>query len=345
MAAALDVTEVLRHYHDPLARGRLEPLGSAGGFSGTRLWRLVGPHETHCVRCWPDQYPDQQRLRYIHRCLRHAWSQGCRFIPVPVATRSGESFVQVAGRLWQVEPWLPGRSDYAQRATRTRLCAAMTKLAQFHIAAASLDTRSDRKVSPGLPERLALINQIQQGDRQQLEHRLRSPFGSDPLREQALEVLALFPRAATAVAEQIHQAEPALLPLQPCIRDIWHGNVLFYEDDVTGFVDFGSMRPETVAADVARLLGSMAEDDAELWTAGLDAYESIRPLAEPERRCIAVFDASGVLLSGLNWLRWIYLDQRHFADLAAVRERLVFNCKRLRQLVARIEMRGRPSVD
>ena len=342
MAAAPDVTEVLRLYHDPLARGRLEPLGSAGGFSGARLWRLVGPHETHCVRCWPEQHPDQQRLRYIHRCLRHAWSQGCRFIPVPVATRTGESFVPLAGHLWQVEPWLPGRSDYAQRATRTRLCAAMGKLAQFHMAVVSLDTLSEVKASPGLTERLALVNQLQQRGHQQLHQRLRTSFGSDPLREQSLEILALFPRAATAVTEQLRQAEPTLLPLQPCIRDIWHGNVLFDGDDVTGFVDFGSMRAETVAADVARLLGSMAADDAELWAAGLDAYESIRPLAEPERRCVAVFDASGVLLSGLNWLRWIYLDQRHFADLDAVRERLLFNCQRLRQLVARSETNGKP---
>ena len=50
---------------------------------------------------------------------------------------------------------------------------------------------------------------------------------------------------------------------------------------------------------------------------------------------VGVFDASGVLLGGLNWLRWIYEEDRQFGPLATVRTRLDYFCRRLaRQALA-----------
>ena len=110
----------------------------------------------------------------------------------------------------------------------------------------------------------------------------------------------------------------------PALRggDIWHAHVLFFGDEVSGLVDFGAMRPENVAADVARLLGSLVGDERRDWQRGLAAYEAIRPMSEDEPALLAAFDRSTVLLGGLQWLEWIYVERHTFADQSAVLERV-----------------------
>ena len=128
----------------------------------------------------------------------------------------------------------------------------------------------------------------------------------------------------------------AQVQVVPCLRDIWHQNVLFEGDEVTGLIDFGSLRPENIAADVARLLGSMAEDDRALWREGFAAYESRRPLSESEAILASAFDSSGVLLGGINWLTWIYERGRVFEQPSAVLERLDYFHRRLTVLAGKL---------
>ena len=110
--------------------------------------------------------------------------------------------------------------------------------------------------------------------------------------------------------------------LQPCIRDIWDQHVLFEGDRVAGIVDFGAMRIDNVATDIQRLLGSMAGNVRDAWERGIKAYSATRELADDERRLIATLDRSTLLLSGMNWLRWLFLENRQFDDFAAVIARL-----------------------
>ena len=60
---------------------RLDPLGSAGGFSGARFWRVESAAGQLCLRCWPREHPTRDRLEQIHRVLRHAHSSGLLFVP------------------------------------------------------------------------------------------------------------------------------------------------------------------------------------------------------------------------------------------------------------------------
>jgi homoserine kinase type II len=123
--------------------------------------------------------------------------------------------------------------------------------------------------------------------------------------------------------------------LQPCLRDIWHAHVLFEGDRVTGLVDFGSMRPDNVATDIARLLGSMAVDNHDDWQLGLLAYQGVRRLGENELALVEMFDRTAVLMSGLQWLEWICLEQRDFSDPAAVLARVDECLARLQVLANR----------
>jgi homoserine kinase type II len=131
-------------------------------------------------------------------------------------------------------------------------------------------------------------------------------------------VLQTIQKTAEVVRALLGQAERWAVPIQPCIRDIHREHVLFQDECVSGLIDFGAMRCDSCAGDIARLLGSLAGDDRALWTVGLDAYQHVRPLAEAECRLVNVFDASGVLLSGINWLEWVFIDGRAFENRSAV---------------------------
>ena len=88
---------------------------------------------------------------------------------------------------------------------------------------------------------------------------------------------------------------------------------------VTGIIDFGSVKPDHVAVDLARLLGSIAGDDPERWATGLrQPYRSVRPLAPDDEALAHVLDRTGVLVGLFNWLKWLYRDGREYDDLAAV---------------------------
>ena len=118
----------------------------------------------------------------------------------------------------------------------------------------------------------------------------------------ANRIMAAFERCAPCVAEGLRSAARTPVPLQPCLRDVWHDHVLFQGDKVTGMIDPSAARTDTVAADIARLAGSLIGDDRAAWDFALDAYRSVAPLSDTEARLVGVLDRSGVLLSGMIWL-------------------------------------------
>jgi Ser/Thr protein kinase RdoA (MazF antagonist) len=155
------------------------------------------------------------------------------------------------------------------------------------------------------------------------------------LRERGQRLLALFAVRAPSVQQQLSNAlrQPVLQVL--CLRDIWHDHVLFTGDRVTGLVDFGALRWETVAGDLARLLGSLVGDDRSAWQQGLAAYQEVRPLEPAEAALVEIFDASGVLLGGLQWIRWIAVEGRTFPNRQGVILRLDEILRRLEQPATR----------
>jgi homoserine kinase type II len=110
--------------------------------------------------------------------------------------------------------------------------------------------------------------------------------------------------------------------LQPAIRDIHRDHVLFTGDEVTGLVDFGALRIDTPLADLARLIGSLASDNAAARQLALDAYAAVIPLSNTDRQLVDLLDDSGILLGGLNWLQWLYVERRDIGELLPIIARL-----------------------
>lgn len=155
---------------------------------------------------------------------------------------------------------------------------------------------------------------------------------SQPLRKYAALFLSAFRRFAPLLEIELRELHVAAVSLQPCIRDIHDQHVLMIDDRVTGLIDFGAMRVDSVATDVARLLGTMAGDDASLREAGLLAYQQCRRISDIESRLVAAIDRANVVLTGPQWLQWLWVERKSFESMPAVLARLERIRQRLQKL-------------
>jgi homoserine kinase type II len=285
-----------------------------------------------CLRRWPAEQTDVQRLQYIHRVLAQVARCGFTKVPLPVHGERG-TLVQLAGHYWELTPWMPGQADYHVRPSRSRLASALSDLARFHLAAASAEPSPPPATPQAVQRRLDLAQSLQRGGLAQIEHQLGGcPWPELP--SLGRQLVRWFHHSVPAVAEQLEQAQRIRTVHQACIRDIWHDHVLFVGDQVSGFIDFGAMQPDTPTTDVARLLGSLVQDDNGGWQAGLEAYQQVRPLSDDDLELVGVLDRANVLLSGMNWLRWIAVERRQFDDRARVIQRIQQIAQRLERLAA-----------
>jgi Ser/Thr protein kinase RdoA (MazF antagonist) len=94
-------------------------------------------------------------------------------------------------------------------------------------------------------------------------------------------------------------------------------------------LDYGSVKMDHVAVDLARLLGSLVGDDLEMQAVGIEAYRSVRPLSAEDADLVRVLDETGTVLGAANWLRWLYHEGRRYEDLGAVARRLAALVKRM----------------
>jgi Ser/Thr protein kinase RdoA (MazF antagonist) len=110
--------------------------------------------------------------------------------------------------------------------------------------------------------------------------------------------------------------------LQPCLRDVWHAHLLYHGEELTGLVDYAAVAEDSPAADVARMLGSLVEDDGARWHAALKAYREVRPLSQQEEQLARVLDRTGVIVALANWQRWLGEPGRAFEDQGRVNARI-----------------------
>lgn len=275
-----------------------------------------------CLRRWPPEPMTARRLAGIHRLLVEVHRSGLTVIPVPILTQQGESFAETRGELWHLEPWLPGEADFHSDPSDERLEAVMTTLARFHLAArtASPDSRS-HDCPPTIPERLQILRSTQQ-ELPRIEHGLDSEPNSR-FREVAARIARHFREHSSRIEFTLRHASRRTVPILPCLRDIWHDHLLFTGNDLTGLVDFGAVRVDTVAADLSRLLSSLFPSNSPQWETALSLYEKERPLTDAERKLIPILDESGTLLSGMHWLRARYVSGDDF-ELPRVCDRLEY---------------------
>ena len=289
------MNRILAHYPDAVARVEWVPLGNAGGFSGSALWRgQLRGEPLFALKAWPLDFP-AVRLEAIHRWMIQARSNGkCPFVPAVVPSTSGRSAVEHADRVWDITSWLPGVADFAVDPSEAKLIASCEALAKLHRAWAP---RQERLAPcPGVERRLALLR------------------GFDPnvpilkfVDPQLAELLsAALPTLRRHVPLAIAALEPWRTqpgPVQPCLCDVWHDHVLFTGDRVTGIIDYGSMKLDHPAVVLARWLGVAIGEDRERLERGLRAYRQAGGPWNPDAEFVSRLDRTGAVCAAIHWIR------------------------------------------
>jgi Ser/Thr protein kinase RdoA (MazF antagonist) len=311
---------------EPSTAQRLKPLGNAGGFSGSRIWvanHLLGDL---CLKAWPVDFLDSDRLSRIHRwMLISERSEASRFVPFVHEIRTGQTCLCHAQRLWDISDWMRGEANFHSNPSLPRLQAACRALAQLHEAWSGETVTA---APPSIQRRLESSRKWEEAIRAGWRPTVASAE-LDPVSPIASRIWALLPPFLPEIEMRLQcWTEPRTL--QPCLCDIWHDHVLFTDDEVSGIIDYGSMRLDTPAADLARMLGSLVGDDLGIWNAGFTAYREIRPLDEAEATLARVLDWTGVVLGAANWLQRLYVENRQYED----RERVA---NRMHELMQRME--------
>jgi Ser/Thr protein kinase RdoA (MazF antagonist) len=339
-ARKLDLWQICERYPAVCRPDPAQVLQPAQGFSGACIWKITTPSGPFALRCVDTSSVDRPRLAGLHRLVAHVFSSGLTNVAAPVAALDGATFVEAGGLSWQLEAWMPGSADFSSRPSEIRLQAALSALAEWHRAAANFVPRDHERTwfftsrsgpSPGLTRRAQEIARWHGPDGDRTRSQLAASTWKD-FADLGREILDLFHRATPRIGATLKIGLAAHVPLQPCLRDIWHDHVLFTGDTVTGLIDPHSARSDSVGTDLARLLGSLVGDDRRLWEIGLDAYQEVRELSAAELALLEVFDQTAVLLSGMTWLDWVCLQGRVFEDRAKVIGRLQAIVSRLRLL-------------
>lgn len=242
---------------------------------------------------------------------------------------------------------MPGTADFNADPNPNRLRNMMLALARFHLASAQVTL--DFHQSQNIQRRLDLLCELSNGAAlAQIEQARYTIAGVAPgLEPEVNELRLTFLRLAPVLVERLLQVPigdrhfrstrsvsqfPAILPIQSILRDIWHEHVLFTGDEVSGIIDYGAMQMDNVAFDIARLLGSTAVDDSEMWEQAILAYCEIRQLSQVERGLLGWIDQTGVLLGSYHWLKWLLVEHRRFSNWALVSSRVSFLQRRLNRL-------------
>jgi homoserine kinase type II len=296
-----------------MADSPLTRLGNAGGFSGAAIWRVAGDVHDWCLKALPvnADLGRHDQIATLLRCSRQ--EHNLDFVPRP------RFVAEIAGRVWELVEWMPGTADFHANPTDERLRAGCVALARLHRAWEQYPgRRTDPWPCPGVVRRLQVAHdflKVVAGGR-------RPVFAADPIAQWGERAWAVVRRGVPAAIEQLEPWCRVSVPVHFCVCDVWHDHVLFTGERVTGLIDYGSVKLDNVAVDLARLLGSLVGDDASAFASGLAAYEQIRPLSADERNLVPVLDRTGVVLGIANWLRWLYFDGRVYEDREAVARRL-----------------------
>jgi len=318
--------EVLRSYGMLCPDQSVLTLGNRGGFSGARLWKVGDGVGACCLRAWPPGDPTPERLSWIHGLMRRGRERGLDFVPAVARTAQGTTWIAHGGRLWDVIAWMPGQADFQEQPTPARLDAACMALARLHGAWAGVDPVQGP--CPGIGRRLRIaqewIHIIESGWCPEFEEQ-----ETDPVLPWAQRAWTLFQSRIGSVPRTLATWRDRAFLLHPCLCDIWHDHVLFEGDRVSGLIDYGGVKVDHCAVDLARLLGSLVEDNADRRDAGLNAYLRCRPLSWEEQALVGVLDETGAVIAVANWLNWLYRDGKTYEDRTAVARRLAKVVQRL----------------
>ncbi len=282
---------------------------ASGGLSGATIWRVATAGQVFSIRHWPKAIADPSWIERTAQILQHAHTHGAPFLPQPI----GPPYLSVNGDWWEATTWCPGTPELVTKPLPLLVQAATEALAKFHLA--GNDFSIAKGPSPAILQRAALLESCID----------RIPRSQAMLpaewRDVAQRLAGCLPPLVKIAQPWVRRFVEVVLPLQPVQIDSRPEHFLFTGDTVTGLIDFGAMRIDTRAVDVARLTGELAKGDRHQRDVLVELYNTFTE--EPvDVRLVEALDASGAVLAAVNWLGWLASGRALLHDPAALRHRL-----------------------
>ena len=291
---------------------------ASGGLSRASVWRVGLGERAFAVRRSRAEL-DVTRFLWITDTLRGAYGSGLTYVAAPIEgrwpLREGET------HFWEAAEWKEGEPLSELAADATALQAAAEGLAQFHWTLRI----ADRLEAPGRSAFEYLHQLVCSPHRNGTLPHSRSLYEHWP----ELDAISrLLPLSVVAAARRLEPFYGEPTRPQPIHGDARPEHFLISQGKLTGLIDFGAMRRDTVLADVARLAGELALGDEARRDEVVGYYETAaeRPV---DRAAVAALDLAGAVLSAANWLRWLGEKRAEAFDVELV-------CQRLRAIAARL---------
>ncbi|MAT15644.1 MAG: hypothetical protein CMJ46_10290 [Planctomyces sp.] len=336
-----ELQQILQRFELNVTSLETEDVSVHEGFSGAIVYRLETNRGPVALRRWPGESLPSERIRGLHRLLGHLRQSGVTTVavPWPVADGFGGTLVEYAGSRWHCEPWLPGAASLVDDATPAKIRNAMHALAEWHLHAATFRAVGKEMdwfqtggygPAPAHQHRFAIMESWPPERRVAI---LKNAAGLEPeVAQWVHSYLGFYDRMEREVKQQTHAALNWHVPLQPCLRDVWHDHILLVENEVTGIIDPTATKTDTVASDLSRFLGSLLAPGDRNWQLSISAYEEKRPLSENEHRSLLVLYRSGTLLNGLSWVNRLTGGESRLMRDSRVVERLNAILRRIMEL-------------
>ncbi|HAL13214.1 MAG TPA: hypothetical protein DCP67_05320 [Planctomycetaceae bacterium] len=296
-----------------------------GGFSGARIWKVLDHSgATFCLKRWPANGPTHQHLTWIHQVIHSVATNTEVPLAVPVASKIGSTVVSAADYQWDLTGWLPGEPA-SESITSDQVQAALRALALFHHAAQDHNSVIGASgLSRSIEYRREFADWLINGGVNEIAVCVGSCTSY-------AVILQAYRENAKFITRAIREMAGKSYALIPCLRDIWSDHVLFQETKVSGIIDYGAMRLDAAVVDIARLLGCYEAMNKGVWNLGIDAYREVRHISIEDVQLAEQLARVNVVLSAMQWLDWLFVRKREFADPIAVDQRIELLSIQLRQ--------------
>jgi Ser/Thr protein kinase RdoA (MazF antagonist) len=297
---------------------RLDPLSVAGafglpdavvrsmhtGFSGATVFRVSSGELHFAVKSYPRDWGTAGRLSEIHRWVTKAGSQ---LMPQPRTTRHGTTAIENQGRLWETLDWCEGTPA-------TDGTVALESVARLHVRWQQAPLMQP---CPTVLRQWAVLDEWQDN------------CASTTPSNELIQLTELLSRLIEPARDQVRPWLSRPVPLQNIHGDLWPGNVLIHNRQVSGIIDCAAVRQDSVASDLARLC---SQSSAETNRCIADSYELLRPLQPVEWELFKCLCRTGPVARLAQWLKWLVVDRREFADPEQARRRLAEIVEQARRL-------------
>jgi Ser/Thr protein kinase RdoA (MazF antagonist) len=259
--------------------------------------------------------------------MKEVQVRGCELLPCPVARGDSASWIRHDSHYWELLTWVPGEPRLETNPTRELLVNAAAALAQLHSCTETIPYSPLimkgavlRDVSRGIQDRARLARDWIEHDAAKVSKLLEQRVFPQPILRLFKLQQAAFRKYGSFLTEIFQNAFRAHDRKLPVLRDVQPGHVIFNGSVVAGFIDLSAARADSAMSDLARLLQRWRFAESAWYADAVEAYHRFRPLTSDERLVLEAYDVSARMLTGVQWLQWIVLEEREFANQTLVEQ-------------------------